>query len=51
MTETPRLFERAFRLKQASLDSVHEKNLRGSDIWTMQIGPVRPGWLPWGGQE
>lgn len=40
MTDTPRLIERAFRLKQASLDSVHEKNVRGGDIWTMQIGPA-----------
>lgn len=48
MTDKPRLIGRAFPLKQASLDSVHEKNVRGGEIRTMQVGPARPGWLPWG---
>jgi hypothetical protein len=47
VNDWPRLIERAFPLKQASLGSVHEKNVRGGDIWMMQIGPARPGWLPW----
>ncbi len=48
MTDKPRLIRRAFPLKQDSLDSVHEKNVRGGEIRTMQVGPARPGWLPWG---
>lgn len=51
MTDKPRLIERAFPLKQGSLDSVHEKNVRGGEIRTMQIGPARPGCLPWGEEE
>ncbi len=48
MTEKPRLIERAFPLKQASLDSVHEKNVRRGDISTVQIAPARPGYPPRG---
>jgi putative DNA methylase len=43
MTDKPRLNERAFPLKQASLDWVHEKNVRHGDISTVHIGPARPG--------
>lgn len=32
MTDHPRLIEVAFPLKQASLDSVHEKNVRHGHI-------------------
>jgi adenine-specific DNA methylase len=41
MTEHPRLIERAFPLKQASLDSVHEKNVRHGHISTLHIWPAR----------
>jgi adenine-specific DNA methylase len=41
MTDTPRLIERAFPLKQASLDSVHEKNVRHGHISTLHIWPAR----------
>ncbi len=42
MTEDrPRLIERAFPLKQASLDSVHEKNVRHGHISTLHIWPAR----------
>ncbi len=41
MTEQPRLIERAFPLKQASLDSVHEKNVRHGHISTLHIWPAR----------
>ncbi len=37
----PRLIERAFPLKQASLDSVHEKNVRHRHISTLHIWPAR----------
>src|SRR4030065_1944484 len=37
----PRLIERAFPLKQASLDSVHEKNGRHGHISTLPIWPAR----------
>jgi putative DNA methylase len=37
----PRLIERAFPLKQASLDSVHEKNVRHGHISTLHIWPAR----------
>ncbi|MFI5353197.1 MAG: DUF1156 domain-containing protein [Candidatus Binatales bacterium] len=38
---TTRLIERAFPLKQASLDSVHEKNVRHGHISTLHIWPAR----------
>ena len=41
MDERPRLIERAFPLKQASLDSVHEKNVRHGHISTLHIWPAR----------
>jgi putative DNA methylase len=41
MTGSPRLIERAFPLKQASLDSVHEKNVRHGHISTLHIWPAR----------
>ncbi len=41
MTETPRLIEHAFPLKQTSLDSVHEKNVRHGHISTLHIWPAR----------
>lgn len=41
MTDTPRLIERAFPLRQASLDSVHEKNVRHGHISTLHIWPAR----------
>ncbi|MDP2627627.1 MAG: DUF1156 domain-containing protein [Candidatus Rokubacteria bacterium] len=41
MTDGPRLIERAFPLKQASLDSVHEKNVRHGHISTLHIWPAR----------
>jgi putative DNA methylase len=41
MTDTPRLIEFAFPLKQASLDSVHEKNVRHGHISTLHIWPAR----------
>ena len=37
----PRLIETAFPLKQASLDSVHEKNVRHGHISTLHIWPAR----------
>ena len=37
----PRLIEVAFPLKQASLDSVHEKNVRHGHISTLYIWPAR----------
>ena len=36
-----RLIERAFPLKQASLDSLHEKNVRHGHISTLHIWPAR----------
>ena len=39
--DKPRLIERAFPLKQASLDSVHEKNVRHGHISTLHIWPAR----------
>src|SRR5437773_9019160 len=36
-----RLIEQAFPLKQASLDSVHEKNVRHGHISTLHIWPAR----------
>ncbi len=41
MTNHPRLIEVAFPLKQASLDSVHEKNVRHGHISTLHIWPAR----------
>ncbi len=41
MNNRPRLIERAFPLKQASLDSVHEKNVRHGHISTLHIWPAR----------
>jgi putative DNA methylase len=41
VAEQPRLIERAFPLKQASLDSVHEKNVRHGHISTLHIWPAR----------
>jgi putative DNA methylase len=37
----PRLIEHAFPLKQASIDSVHEKNVRHGHISTLHIWPAR----------
>ena len=42
----PRLIERAFPLKQTSLDSVHEKNVRHGHISTLHIWPARAPWPP-----
>jgi adenine-specific DNA methylase len=41
MTDQPRLIEMAFPLRQASLDSVHEKNVRHGHISTLHIWPAR----------
>ena len=41
MKDQPRLIERAFCLKQTSLDSVHEKNVRHGHISTLHIWPAR----------
>jgi len=41
MIDFPRLIEHAFPLKQASLDSVHEKNVRHGHISTLHIWPAR----------
>ena len=41
MTDKKRLIEVAFPLKQASLDSVHEKNVRHGHISTLHIWPAR----------
>ena len=41
MTEDKRLIETAFPLKQVSLDSVHEKNVRHGHISTLHIWPAR----------
>jgi adenine-specific DNA methylase len=40
-TDQPRLIEFAFPLKQTSLDSVHEKNVRHGHISTLHIWPAR----------
>src|SRR4029453_17761697 len=40
-TMNNRLIEVAFPLKQASLDSVHEKNVRHGHISTLHIWPAR----------
>jgi len=39
--DRPRLIEHAFPLKQASIDSVHEKNVRHGHISTLHIWPAR----------
>src|SRR5512140_2512797 len=41
MNDFPRLIEHAFPLKQTSLDSVHEKNVRHGHISTLHIWPAR----------
>lgn len=41
MSDFERLIEHAFPLKQASLDSVHEKNVRHGHISTLHIWPAR----------
>ena len=41
MNDKPRLIEKAFPLKQTSLDSVHEKNVRHGHISTLHIWPAR----------
>lgn len=41
MEDTSRLIEYAFPLRQASLDSVHEKNVRHGHISTLHIWPAR----------
>ncbi len=41
MTDFPRLIEHTFPLKEASLDSVHEKNVRHGHISTLHIWPAR----------
>ena len=41
MTDKPRLIEVAFPLQQASLASVHEKNVRHGHISTLHIWPAR----------
>ncbi len=41
MSEQARLIEVAFPLKQASIDSVHEKNVRHGHISTLHIWPAR----------
>ena len=41
MSDAPRLIEVAFPLKQASIDSVHEKNVRHGHISTLHIWPAR----------
>ena len=41
MTDKKRLIEVAFPLKQASIDSVHEKNVRHGHISTLHIWPAR----------
>ena len=41
MTDKPRLIEHAFPLRQASIDSLHEKNVRHGHISTLHIWPAR----------
>src|SRR5207247_6165984 len=41
MPDYPRLIEYAFPLRQASLDSVHEKNVRHGHISTLHVWPAR----------
>src|SRR5438093_3769528 len=41
MSDHQRLIEVAFPIKQASIDSVHEKNVRHGHISTLHIWPAR----------
>lgn len=41
MSDYPRLIEHAFPLRQASIDSVHEKNVRHGHISTLHVWPAR----------
>jgi putative DNA methylase len=41
VTDRPRLIEVAFPLKETSIDSVHEKNVRHGHISTLHIWPAR----------
>src|SRR2546430_2406470 len=41
MDDAPRLIEVAFPLKQTSIDSLHEKNVRHGHISTLHIWPAR----------
>jgi adenine-specific DNA methylase len=41
MNDRPRLIEVAFPVKQASLDSVHEENVRHVHISTLHVWPAR----------
>ena len=41
MSDTPRLIEFAFPLREASLDSLHEKTVRHGHISTLHIWPAR----------
>lgn len=41
MSDNPRLIEKAFLLREVSLDSVHEKNVRHGHISTLHIWPAR----------
>src|SRR5208337_3417590 len=41
MNDKPRLIEVAFPLKQASIASIHEKNVRHGHISTLHIWPAR----------
>ena len=41
MNDYSRLIEHAFPLRQASIDSVHEKNVRHGHISTLHIWPAR----------
>src|SRR5512134_300968 len=41
MEDYSRLIEHAFPLRQASIDSVHEKNVRHGHISTLHIWPAR----------
>src|SRR5207247_8225701 len=41
MPDYPRLIEHAFPLRQTSIDSVHEKNVRHGHISTLHIWPAR----------
>ena len=41
VADATRVFEVAFPLKQVSLDSVHEKNVRHGHVSTLHIWPAR----------
>ena len=41
MKDFPRLIEHAFPLRQASIDAVHEKNVRHGHVSTLHIWPAR----------